>query len=98
MHAYLDGEVLGIDNDSNVILWDADKEKRYNCGETINQYGINNLTDKEKHRLNLLKTKMLKDNDWDCPHCGGKNNTERPDKVVQCSWCMKYSINTSHKE
>ena len=98
MTAYQDGDVIGIDNDGCVILWDAVKKERYNCGETINQYGLENLTEKERALLNLGNIEMLEDNDWICPHCMNQNNTERPDKIVQCTWCMKYSINESYKE
>ena len=27
--------------------------------------------------------------DWNCPFCGEQNSTEKPDKVLQCTWCMK---------
>ena len=29
--------------------------------------------------------------DWICPHCGQNNNTESPQKVVQCTGCLELS-------
>ena len=55
MKKLLDGEVLGIDNDGGLICWDAVREERYNCGQTLKQYGMKNLTDREKRRLKLQK-------------------------------------------
>jgi hypothetical protein len=49
---FSDGQVLGIDNDGCLIQWDSNKGERYNCGETLNQFGIKNLSDKEKKTLN----------------------------------------------
>jgi hypothetical protein len=49
---YKDGEVIGIDN-GKVIQWDGDKQEVYTSGETIDEFGINNLTDLELVRLNL---------------------------------------------
>lgn len=27
--------------------------------------------------------------EWTCPYCKEQNDTENPDLVLQCSWCMK---------
>lgn len=50
---YSDGEVLGIDEDGKLILWDGTEGIRYNCGETLEGYGADNLTEVERGRLGL---------------------------------------------
>jgi len=55
--SYKDGEVINLDKDDCVVLWDADKQQPYNCGETLEQYGFDNLTDEEKTRLNTTEGK-----------------------------------------
>jgi len=49
---WLDGEVLGIDKDNCLICWNAQTKERYNCGETLEVYGKENLTEAELKRLN----------------------------------------------
>ena len=46
-----DGEVLGIDSDGTLLQWDADKEEVYNCGETIEEFGEDQLTPQELETL-----------------------------------------------
>lgn len=41
--AYIDGEVLGLDDDDHVICWNAETMQAENTGETIEAYGIHNL-------------------------------------------------------
>ena len=50
---YTDGEVMGLDTDGRIIQWDADKDEPYNCGETPEQFGLDNLTPVERERLGL---------------------------------------------
>jgi len=42
--------VIGIDNDGCLIIKDSFGEV-YNCGETLEQFGVENLTDEEKEML-----------------------------------------------
>ena len=35
--------------------------------------------------------RLYKNKDWYCPYCKDLNNTERPEEIVQCSWCLKTS-------
>ena len=51
MPKYNDGEVLGVDNDGSVIQWDSEHKHTYNSGESLEDFGINNLNQKEKARL-----------------------------------------------
>jgi hypothetical protein len=51
MRELADGEVMGIDTDGCLICWDALKKFRYNSGETIQEYGAQNLTEIERNRL-----------------------------------------------
>ena len=48
-----DGTVLGLDRDGCLLLWDGDKRAVYNCGETVEQFGADNLDAEEKERLGL---------------------------------------------
>jgi hypothetical protein len=38
MTNYQDGEILGIDTDGTLILWDAERNQPYNCGETLAEF------------------------------------------------------------
>ena len=53
MKAYLEGEVLGIDTDGCLICWNARDKERYNCGQTLEEFGVCNLREAEKKRLNI---------------------------------------------
>jgi hypothetical protein len=46
-----DGEVLGIDEDGCLVQYDADNGTAYNCGETLDEFGIDNLTQSERDRI-----------------------------------------------
>jgi len=46
-----DGEVMGLDGDGNLLVWDSSKAEVYNSGFTPDQFGVENLTDKERSRL-----------------------------------------------
>ncbi len=50
---FQDEEILGIDNDGCLIAWNATKSEKYNTGETLEQFGPENLTETEKARLNV---------------------------------------------
>ncbi len=49
MDEYTDGEVITVDGDGCLVLWDADRHEPYNCGETLEEFGY--LTDTERERL-----------------------------------------------
>lgn len=46
-----DGEVVGLDRDGCLVLWNADSKRAENCGETVLEFGLDNLTNEEKSRL-----------------------------------------------
>jgi hypothetical protein len=48
---YADGEVLGVDVDGGLICWNAETQTKYNCGETLEQYGEHNLSEDELIRI-----------------------------------------------
>jgi hypothetical protein len=56
MANFEDGEVVGIDTDESLICWDAKSGTMYNCGEDLEIFGEDNLTDIERQRLNLSNT------------------------------------------
>lgn len=45
---FADGEVIGTDNDACLIAWDASIGAAYNCGESLADYGAENLSDVER--------------------------------------------------
>lgn len=49
----VDGEVLGIDADGSLIQWDGHDGVAYNSGQTAQDFGMDNLSEPEKERLNL---------------------------------------------
>lgn len=51
----VDGEVLGQDADGGLIHWNATAGAPYNSGQTVEEFGISNLSDAELKRLILLK-------------------------------------------
>lgn len=53
---YRDGEVIGKDNDGCLILWNSKKNAGENCGETLEQFGVDNLFPNELLRLNIDQT------------------------------------------
>lgn len=48
---YADGEVGGLDNDGALILFNGDSGLLYNCGETPEQFGVENMTAVERTRI-----------------------------------------------
>lgn len=58
------GETINIDTDGCLIQWDKSSEDAaahaaYNCGETVEEFGIENLTPKELARLKFLHHKTI---------------------------------------
>lgn len=51
---YTDGEILDVDTDGCLIMWDNDGDIPYNCGETLEGYGVDNLTQREADRLKAM--------------------------------------------
>ena len=49
--SYQDFEVIGLDLDGTVVQWDAETNRPYNCGETIEEFGVDNLTEDELNRV-----------------------------------------------
>lgn len=48
-----DGEVIGRETDGTLICWNSVSKERYNCGQTLEQFGLDDLTDKERQRLGV---------------------------------------------
>lgn len=51
-----DGEVLGQDADGGLIQWNATTGAPYNSGQTVEEFGISNLSEAESKRLNVSKS------------------------------------------
>lgn len=52
---YRDEEITGIDTDGGLIQWNASTKRNENCGESLESYGVNNLSEKELTRLMYCK-------------------------------------------
>lgn len=50
---YEDGEVIRVDTDGCLVLYNAASDREYNCGQTLEEFGIYNLFPKEKERLGV---------------------------------------------
>ena len=48
---YQDFEVIGLDSDGTVVQWNAETNQPYNCGETLEEFGVDNLTSAELQRV-----------------------------------------------
>ncbi|WP_431106674.1 hypothetical protein [Variovorax paradoxus] len=48
LHAPADGEVVGIDTDGCLLLWDSEAGCPINCGETLAEFGTETLTPEER--------------------------------------------------
>lgn len=48
---YRDGEVIGLDNDGSLILFNGDNGQPYNCGEPPEEFGLRNMTEEERKRV-----------------------------------------------
>lgn len=62
MREFKDGEIVGLDNDSCILVFCSEPEQIYNCGETLKDFGINNLTKEELHRVCWDAAGLLKAN------------------------------------
>ena len=51
--SHVDGEVIGIDGDGCLIQWDGQAGVAYNSGHDVQGFGMDNLSQLEKERLNL---------------------------------------------
>lgn len=51
--SHVDGEVIGIDGDGCLIQWDGQAGVAYNSGHDAQGFGMDNLSQLEKERLNL---------------------------------------------
>lgn len=47
---FFDGEVVGVDSDRHLIQWSADARSTYNSGETLEEFGVTNLSALELQR------------------------------------------------
>lgn len=52
----VDGEVLGQDADGGLIQWNATAGAPYNSGQSVEEFGVSNLSEAETKRLNLPET------------------------------------------
>ena len=50
------GEILGVDTDGCLILWDG--EKKYNCGETPSEFGEESISEEEWETIKLSRLKI----------------------------------------
>ena len=64
---FADGEILELDNDGTIIQWDGEHGERYNCGETPEQFGIENFTEIEKQRCNWVEPTLAPKHDASAP-------------------------------
>ncbi|KLR57147.1 hypothetical protein [Diaphorobacter sp. J5-51] len=55
----LDGEVLGQDADGGLIQWNSATGAPYNSGQTVEEFGIGNLSEAELKRLNYTPQEAL---------------------------------------
>ena len=46
-----DGEIVGLDNDGSLLQWNGDECTIYNCGQTPEEYGLENIDEKEMARI-----------------------------------------------
>lgn len=53
--------MLGLENDGTLIQWDADAGKPYTAGETLAEFGEDNLTAAERVRLVTIAAVPLAD-------------------------------------
>lgn len=48
---YQDYEVIGLDTDGRVLQWNARTQEAYNCGQTPEEYGLENFSNIELERI-----------------------------------------------
>lgn len=51
--SFEDGEIIGVDTDGSLILWNADNNTTYNSGEPLEAYSDSELSKKELTRVKL---------------------------------------------
>lgn len=51
IETYADGEVIRLDTDGCLVMWDSDTESEYNSGETLDEFGRENLAPEELARV-----------------------------------------------
>lgn len=56
---YQDDEVIGFDKDGCVMQWDADKGLAFNSGESLDEFGLHNLRERELSRVNVCRATWL---------------------------------------
>ena len=49
----VDEEIMGLDNDGNVTIWNNDNQRAENTGQTPEEYGLDNMTEIERARVAL---------------------------------------------
>jgi hypothetical protein len=81
MSTYNDGEVVGVDLDGTILCWDAKQEKPYNTGETLAQYGTEDLTDREKFKLGMRLAESHQTSIM--PTCATQPETSNPEDVAK---------------
>lgn len=68
---YTDGEVVGVEADGHLVQWSADAGAAYNSGETLEQFGVQNLSDLELQRARV-KVESANSEEaprWRCCNC-----------------------------
>jgi len=48
---YVDGTILGLDNDGCILQWNDEDLEIYNCGETPDEFGEDSITPEEARRI-----------------------------------------------
>lgn len=48
---YEDGEILGLDKDGSLILWNSETKEPENCGETPEEFGVEMIRLEEWERI-----------------------------------------------
>lgn len=48
---YVDGTILGLDNDGCILQWNDEDLEIYNCGETPDEFGEDSITPEEAKRI-----------------------------------------------
>jgi len=43
-----DGTIIGIHTNGRIIQWNAEHKEGYTCGETVEEFGLDNLTERER--------------------------------------------------
>lgn len=54
MADFKDFEVIGVESDGKLIQWDAGTKTPYVSGDTLEEFGVHNLTEQEIDRLRSM--------------------------------------------